>query len=36
MVDEYARVIGQKISPSARYLWFPMIEIEPTADKRYL
>lgn len=34
-VDEFARLVGQTISPHTRFLWYPYIEIETYADKRY-
>jgi len=35
-VDEFARLVGQPITDKTRYLWFPEIEIETYADKRYV
>ena len=35
-VDEFARLIAQKITDKPRYVWFPEIEIETYADKRYV
>lgn len=35
-VDEFARLVGQLITEKTRYLWFPEIEIETYADKRYV
>lgn len=34
-VDKFARLIKQKITPNTRFVWFPEIEIETYADKRY-
>lgn len=34
-VDAFAELVGQKITPKTRFLWFPEIEIERYADKRY-
>lgn len=34
-VDLFARTVEQKISPKTRMLWYPVIEIERLADKRY-
>lgn len=34
-VDEFAELIGQKITEKTRFVWFPEIEIERYADKRY-
>ena len=34
-VDSFAELVEQKITDKTRYLWFPMIEIETYADKRY-
>jgi ParB/Sulfiredoxin domain len=34
-VDRFAELIGQKITPLMKYIWFPEIEIETYADKRY-
>lgn len=34
-VDEFARLVGQKITDATKYIWFPEIEIESAADKRY-
>lgn len=34
-VDQYAELIGQKITEKTRFVWFPEIEIETYADKRY-
>ncbi len=35
-VDKFAEVIGQKITDKTRFVWFPEIEIETYADKRYV
>lgn len=34
-VDAFAALVGQKITPNTRFLWYPEIEIETYADKRY-
>lgn len=34
-VEEFARLLNQKISPKAKYIWFPEAEIETYMDKRY-
>ncbi len=34
-VDAFAATIAQKITPATRFTWFPRIEIERYADKRY-
>lgn len=34
-VEQFADLVGQKISPKTRFLWYPAIEIEHYADKRY-
>lgn len=34
-VDKFAALISQKITPKTRFVWFPEIEIERYADKRY-
>lgn len=34
-VDEFAELVGQEITPRTRFLWYPEIEIESYADKRY-
>lgn len=34
-VDDFAALIGQKITDKTRFVWFPEIEIERYADKRY-
>jgi hypothetical protein len=34
-VDKFAKLIKAKITKDTRYLWFPEIEIETYADKRY-
>jgi ParB-like chromosome segregation protein Spo0J len=34
-VDAFAALIGQKITDKTRFVWFPEIEIETYADKRY-
>lgn len=34
-VDTFAELIGQKITSHTRSLWYPVIEIERYADKRY-
>lgn len=34
-VDLFAALIGQKITPNTRFVWYPEIEIETYADKRY-
>lgn len=34
-VEEFARLVNQTITERTRYLWFPYIEIERYADKRY-
>lgn len=34
-VDKFAELIGQKITPKTRFVWYPEIEIETYADKRY-
>lgn len=35
-VDAFAKLVGQKITPKTRFLWYPQIEIETYADKRYV
>ena len=35
-VDKFAELIGQKITDKTRFVWFPEIEIETYADKRYV
>lgn len=35
-VDAFAKLVGQKITEKTRFLWFPEIEIETYADKRYV
>lgn len=35
-VDRFAEQIGQQITTSTRYLWWPEIVIETYADKRYI
>lgn len=34
-VDQFATLVDQAITPKTRFLWFPEIEIERYADKRY-
>jgi len=34
-VDKFAKLVKAKITEETRYLWFPEIEIETYADKRY-
>ena len=34
-VDDFAELIGQKITESTRFVWYPEIEIETYADKVY-
>lgn len=34
-VDRFAELVGQKITEKTRFLWYPEIEIERYADKRY-
>lgn len=34
-VAAFAALVGQKITPHTRFLWYPEIEIERYADKRY-
>lgn len=34
-VDDFAVLIAQKITEKTRFIWFPQIEIERYADKRY-
>lgn len=34
-VDEFTRVVYQNITPKTKMIWFPEIEIETAADKRY-
>jgi len=34
-VDKFAELIGQAITEKTRFLWYPEIEIEKYADKRY-
>lgn len=34
-VDEFALIVGQKITDKTRFLWVPQIERETYADKRY-
>lgn len=34
-VDKFAELIGQKITEKTRFVWYPEIEIERYADKRY-
>ncbi|WP_336801703.1 ParB/Srx family N-terminal domain-containing protein [Kaistia sp. MMO-174] len=34
-VDRFAALIGQKITEKTRFAWYPEIEIETYADKRY-
>lgn len=35
-VDSFARLIGQPVSNRTKFAWFPQIEIERYADKRYV
>lgn len=35
-VDAFAKLVGQPITDKTRFLWFPEIEIETYADKRYV
>lgn len=35
-VDAFAALVGQKVTPKTRYLWYPEVEIETYADKRYV
>ncbi len=35
-VDAFAALIGQTITDNTRFAWFPAIEIETYADKRYV
>ena len=35
-VDKFAALIGQKVTNKTRFVWFPAIEIETYADKRYV
>lgn len=35
-VDEFAKLIKQKITAKTRFVWFPEIEIERYSDKRYV
>jgi hypothetical protein len=34
-VDKFAGLIGASVTEKTKYLWFPKIEIEPAADKRW-
>jgi ParB-like chromosome segregation protein Spo0J len=34
-VDEFARIIDQKIGAKTRFVWFPLIEIKTHVDKRW-
>lgn len=34
-VDRFSEIVGQKITPGTKYIWYPEIEIETYADKRY-
>ena len=34
-VDDFAALVGQKITDKTRFIWYPEIEIETYADKRY-
>jgi hypothetical protein len=34
-IDAFAELVGQKITPKTRSIWYPEIEIERYADKRY-
>jgi hypothetical protein len=34
-VAAFAALVGQKITPHTRFIWYPEIEIERYADKRY-
>jgi hypothetical protein len=34
-LDEFTELVGQKITPKTRFLWFPEVEIETYADKVY-
>ena len=34
-VDEFAALVGNKITDKTRFMWFPYIEIETYADKRW-
>lgn len=35
-IDRFVGLIGQKITKKTRFLWYPKIEIETYADKRYI
>lgn len=35
-VNQFAELTGQKITEKTRFLWYPEIEIETYADKRYI
>jgi hypothetical protein len=35
-VDAFAGLVGQQITEHTRFLWYPSIEIETYADKRYI
>ena len=35
-VASFAELIGKEITLNTRYLWYPEIEIEHCADKRYV
>lgn len=35
-VDAFAKAIKQKVTPSTRSTWYPEVEIETYADKRYV
>ena len=35
-VDDFARLVEQKITDRTKYLWFPEIIIERYADKAYM
>ena len=34
-VDEFAALVGQKLSDKTRYMWFPEAELDKTANLRY-
>lgn len=34
-LEQFAKLVGQKLTESTKYIWYPQAEIETAADKRY-
>jgi hypothetical protein len=35
-IDKFEKAIGQRIFPQQKFIWFPLVDILATADKRYI